>query len=781
MKILKYIAFALGGVAALLVAGGLFVYATFDANKLKSEVTQIVKDKKQRTLSIDGDVALSFWPSIGVRLGRTRLSEHASDDEFAALDSARVYLAVMPLFSKQVVVDQLELAGVSATLVRGKDGKLNIDDLLSKDDKPESQAVRFDISSIKLKDAKLVYRDEASDQSATLSALNLSTGKIANLAHGRMQLDGKLAVNKPVVATDLALGADYDIDLDSKRFALAAADIRVKGDVAVLNKLDLALNAARLGLDPAAAQVDVEKLRLTAKAMLDADALDLRLDAPKLLANAEKASGESINIVARLAGPQRTVDAKLDLSGMQGSTKALQVGKLALAFDAKAGDISAKGNIDSPLSANLQTLAFEMPAFALDIDARAGTNAIKGRVTTPLKANLQAMTFDLSKLGGELAVASPRMPMKSVRLPLDGEAHADLTKQSASGQLATKFDESSVRSKFNIGKFSPLALGFELDVDRINVDKYFPPEAKKAAEPADKQADKPIDLSALKGLNANGVVRIGALQASGVKVSNLKLEIKAANGKLDVAPHSANLYDGALAGSFSADANGNRIVAKESLTGVNINPLLRDAVGKDMIEGHGNLSLDIATGGATVSAMKRALGGNARLVLRDGAVKGINIAKTLREYKAVTGAGPAAAQKASATEKTDFTEMSASFRIANGIAHNDDLAAKSPLLRLGGAGDIDIGDNSMNYLAKATVVNTATGQEGKELANLKGVTVPVRLSGPFDALSYHVDFAAIATDLAKAKVNEATQQLQQKAQEKVQSQVQDKLKGLFGR
>ena len=63
--------------------------------------------------------------------------------------------------------------------------------------------------------------------------------------------------------------------------------------------------------------------------------------------------------------------------------------------------------------------------------------------------------------------------------------------------------------------------------------------------------------------------------------------------------------------------------------------------------------------------------------------------------------------------------------------------------------------------------------------------VPVRLSGPFDALSYQVDFAAIATDLAKAKVEEATKQLQEKAQakvqEKVQSQVQDKLKGLLGR
>ena len=780
MKILKYIAFALGGVAALLIAGGLFIYATFDADKLKSELTQIVKEKKQRTLTIDGEVALSFWPSIGVRLGRTRLSEHASDAEFAALDSARVSLAVLPLLSKQVVIDRLELAGVGATLVRGKDGKLNIDDLLSTDDKPDSQSVRFDVASIRFKDGKLTYRDEQSARSVTLSALDLTTGRIGNVARGRMQLDGKLAVDKPAIAADLALASDYDIDLDSKRFSLGATDIRLKGKVAALSELDLGLTAGKFGLDAGAAQIEAEKLKLTAMGKLDADTVEVRLEAPKLLADADKASGETINIIARLAGEQRSVDAKLDLSGLQGSAKALQIGKLALSFDAKAGSVTAKGSVDSPLSANLQTLLFEMPGFALDIDARAGANSVKGRVQSPLTANLQAMRIDLAKLGGELTVASLQIPVKSLRLPLDGELHADFGKQTASGQLATKFDESALRSKFNIGKFSPLTLGFELDVDRINMDKYFPPDAPDAKKAAG-QADKPIDLSALKGLNATGVVRIGALQASGVKASNLKLEIKAANGKLDVAPHSASLYDGTLAGSFSADATGNRIVARETLTNVNINPLLRDLADKDLLEGRGNLALDITTGGASVAAMKRALGGSARVALRDGAVKGINIGKTLREYKAITGASEGAARKAISSEKTDFTEMSASFRIANGVAHNEDLSAKSPLLRLGGSGDIDIAGNSIDYLLKATVVNTATGQQGKELANLRGVTVPVRLSGPLDAPAYQVDFAAIATGLAKARLDEATKELQQKAQDKVRSQVQDKLKGLFGR
>ena len=50
-----------------------------------------------------------------------------------------------------------------------------------------------------------------------------------------------------------------------------------------------------------------------------------------------------------------------------------------------------------------------------------------------------------------------------------------------------------------------------------------------------------------------------------------------------------------------------------------------------------------------------------------------------------------ATQKASQTEKTDFSELSASFRIADGVARSNDLDMKSPFLRLGGDGAIDIG------------------------------------------------------------------------------------------
>src|SRR3989442_1755763 len=171
---------------------------------------------------------------------------------------------------------------------------------------------------------------------------------------------------------------------------------------------------------------------------------------------------------------------------------------------------------------------------------------------------------------------------------------------------------------------------------------------------------------------------------------------------------------------------------------------------KDRLEGKGNVALDVAAAGATAGALKRSLSGAANVRLRDGAIKGIDIAGLLRKARAA--AGRQSGQAADSKERTDFSELSASFSIKNGVAHNQDLHVKSPLLRIGGSGDIDIGRSTISYVAKASIV--------------AGLTVPVKLAGPLDAMKYEVDYRAVAGDLAQSKVGD---------------KVRDRLEGLLRR
>ncbi|HMG60914.1 MAG TPA: hypothetical protein VK583_14390, partial [Burkholderiales bacterium] len=76
----------------------------------------------------------------------------------------------------------------------------------------------------------------------------------------------------------------------------------------------------------------------------------------------------------------------------------------------------------------------------------------------------------------------------------------------------------------------------------------------------------------------------------------------------------------------------------------------------------------------------------ASLALRDSSLKGVNLGELLRKAKSLRESNPPAEQGALPAERTDFTELGASFVIRNGVAHNDDLSAKSPLLRLAGSG-----------------------------------------------------------------------------------------------
>jgi AsmA protein len=170
--------------------------------------------------------------------------------------------------------------------------------------------------------------------------------------------------------------------------------------------------------------------------------------------------------------------------------------------------------------------------------------------------------------------------------------------------------------------------------------------------------------------------------------------------------------------------------------------------------------------------MKRALDGSASISLRDGAIKGINLAQKLRDAQNLLGRGQDENRALNATEKTDFSEFSATFAIKDGVAVNDDLDVKSPLLRVGGAGRADIGAGTLDYTARVSVVGTLKGQDGRDLTALRGVTVPVRLQGPFDKPTYGIDWSGVAEQALKSK---AAEQLKEKVAPQIKAQ-RDKLK-----
>jgi AsmA protein len=268
---------------------------------------------------------------------------------------------------------------------------------------------------------------------------------------------------------------------------------------------------------------------------------------------------------------------------------------------------------------------------------------------------------------------------------------------------------------------------------------------------------------------------------------------------VDLDPVTADFYQGKLASAITINAAPATptFAVRHRFNGISAGPLLKDLADSDILEGKGDVAADVTSQGNTVSALKKALNGSASLKLADGALKGIDIAGSIRNAKAKLGAlRGEQTQAADKNQKTDFSELTATFKIANGIARNNDLSMKSPLLRVGGEGELNIGEDSLNYLVKASIVGTAKGQGGREVDELKGLTVPVRVSGPLTAPSYKLDFGAMASDTAKQEIKSRIQERllggaaakgdaakgdAAKEGTKSGGSARDVLKGLFGR
>lgn len=821
-KILKYGLIGLAGIVALLVLAVAIISATFNPNDYKPLIIKLVQEKKQRTLTIEGDIKLAFWPKIGADLGKVSISEHKSEQTFASIQGAKVSLALLPLLKKELVVDTIYIDGAQANIIKYKDGTTNFDDLLSKDEE-ESEQIKFDVDGVKVTNSAVNYSDEGTGAKYALSKFNLTSGHIALAEPIDLATDFSATANQPAIAADIKLKGNFLADPEAKHFAAKDLDASIKGDLLGGKDVNVTMSGD-IDAKPETREFLIDSLKLALSGQFDGAKVTLDLNAPALVAQKDEVTSKKITVNLNQEKASDSFKASLVLADIKGSPKALQSSGISGEISGTQGKRSVNGKFSSPFQGNLESLIFDLPKLAGNVDIKdpaipngsakvnfdlslhadvkqeqvnskfmmnVDNTKLNGQVAVAnfkkpnIQFNLNADTLDLNKLlGASNKKAEPKEADPASQKPadlsalanllLDGKINigniiyekyrlsglnvnikADGEKLALSG-LNVKFDDSQIKGGLGISHFSKPLYTFDLDIDQLNLDKYII-ASDKPAETKANTGDAPIDLSALKALNANGSIRIGNLRYGKTKASNVRVDLKAANGIATIAPLSANLYQGSMNGSLSVDARNTPSIAfKQDMKGIAIGPLLVDAINNDMLDGKGTLNVDVTASGNTVGAMKKALNGKSSLQLADGAIKGIDIAGTIRNAKSklnvLKGQSSIGADQ---TQKTDFSELSASFDIKNGVAHNEDLAMKAPILRLAkgdSRGDVDIANETINYLAKPTIVKSIKGQGGADLDALAGVSIPVKVTGTFSAPKYGVDFASLGTAIAKSNL-----------------------------
>ncbi|MFQ2648793.1 AsmA family protein [Aeromonas caviae] len=389
---------------------------------------------------------------------------------------------------------------------------------------------------------------------------------------------------------------------------------------------------------------------------------------------------------------------------------------------------------------------------AADKPSLAGT--LEGTLKARLDENRQLLEISDAVLAAKLS--GDALPHPQMQLKLAGFARAELDKQSvALSNLVLGADDALLSGSGAVRLGAVPKVDFDLKGEKLDLDGWLGQPAKaapaaamsgaaaSAGAPAQTAAQAlstvEPDLTALKAVDLSGRLQLGSLRLKGLDLSAVDLQLALAGGQLTLKQFSAGVAGGQVTASGLLDARQQpaRYQAHKRVQGVDVRPLLQTLAQTDLLEGKGDLEVEAQGSGLSEQALRSRMQGKVNLKLSDGALHGINLAEMIREARAtLTGKG---ADQVKEVRKTDFSALTASFQIANGIARSDDIQLFAPALRVKGQGQTALVPETLDFLFLTSVVESSKGQGGKTVDELKDITIPVRIGGHWQAPSYKLD------------------------------------------
>lgn len=758
-KIIKIAASLLVGAILLLVVAAVSLPLLIDPNDFRDEIAALVENQTGRKFQIEGEIGFSVFPWLGIELGRMELGNAPEFDTrpFAGIERADLKIKLLPLLHKQIEIRTIVLHGLNVNLARNKSGKTNWDDLIASgketpateppQDKGSATLKSLEISGIEIRDARLSWNDQLHGARYTVQNLNLETGALAPGKPFPVRLELDAEANHPALRTHLTFSGNTTFDLERQSYLVATPHITLKavGKQLPGGRIDLNLTAESVNADLEQQLARLKGLNLyVAGARLTGQMNIERLLGKQSIKGAIKLVLEQPEQLQQFLGEQPP---PIELGALQNSV-------LTTGFDANLGTQQLKlGNL------KLQTLGADITASV------SGKQIIdKPQFNGHLDlARLNPRQL-LQKLAIELPASADPAVLQSLAMNLDFDATTD---SAAIRKLDLKLDDTTLKGSAGVAHFNEPAIRFDLGIDTIDVDRYLPPPSDKPATPTSTKAkrelllpDFELPLEPLRKLDLTGKLHLGKLKVGGLHAADIRLVLNARDGVLQLAPLNSTLYQGRLETNLALDARQDRATMKlrTRLAGLQAGPLLEDLVKKDYISGKADIEMDLHAKGATFLQLRQTLNGRAAFSFQDGAVKGINIGQILRKAYARLKNQPI--PKEEETVKTDFSELSGTFTIIDGVVSNKDLSAKAPALRVHGEGTVNLVTEKIDYRVSTSIVGTVAGQGGESLEELKGLTIPLRITGTLASPKIKEDITSALKARTQAEIDKKKREME---------------------
>lgn len=223
----------------VLVAGLSALVLLVNPNDFRAYMVRQVEARSGYELKLDGPLRWHVWPQLSILSGRMSLTAPGASQPLVSADNMRLDVALIPLFSHQLQVDQVMLKGAVIQLTPQTEAVRKADAPVAPrentlPDEPSDTGWSFDIGNLKVADSVLVFQHEG-DEQVTVRNINLKMEQDANHIatvefSGRVnrdQRDLNLSMNANVDASDYPHRLTADVQ--QLNWQLTGADLPTAG------------------------------------------------------------------------------------------------------------------------------------------------------------------------------------------------------------------------------------------------------------------------------------------------------------------------------------------------------------------------------------------------------------------------------------------------------------------------------------------------------------------------------------------------------------------------
>ena len=758
MKIISLLLKVLIGVIVTIAIAVGVIVATVDPNDYRDEITQVVKKETGRDLTIDS-ISLSLFPHLGLNLENSTLSNATgfSQKPFLHIDKVEVGAAIIPLLSQQLEVDALRLYGLDLNLEKNAQGVSNWDDLVkpsattevaeapTSQENPLKKLAALNFGGIDIQNSQIHWNDVQNAQAVDLTIVKLSTESVTFGEFFKIALSAESRLTNPEIQAALDLTIEAKIELDG-RYSLRnlAVNTHAQGAGIPVDKASAQLTISKLNLALAEQKIQLPEISLTysviggkdfpaqkiqGQLQLSAFSADLSsqtFKAEKLTSNTDLTADFLPNKKGSIA---LSVQPAVNLTKQTASLSHLSLSALGLKASGavKANQITSEPAVDAQLKiaqTNLRALLTQL------------------KLPLPEMANKQSLTKFSAALDAQFKMANQALNVKNIELNLD---------------------DSQLKGQASVSQFDRPNIRYDLALNRININHYLPPKTEQQApEPPASTEEFEIQLPTelLRKLTIDGRLKVGSATFDKLQPKNILVTVKGKKGIITASPVRVDIFNSRINLLAKLDVSGKtpKYTVKTDGKKIPVGDVLVAVADTDILSGNGSVDLNITTAGSKVSHFKKNLNGTAKADLLDGAIKGFNLAQSIRNAKAKLGNQKADSSKESL--QTDFSSLLAHVSIKNGVVKTEKLLAQAPFMRITGSGTVNLPKESLNYLVKAKIVGSDKGQGGEELQELNGLTIPVKLKGNYLSPKVSLELGSLLEEKTKAELAQKKAKIQ---------------------